>query len=122
MDEFVSEPIEPVAGAFDVAAMSRGEPGLPDRFAWRGTNYAVAAVLRTWKTSTPDRGEMYLRRHWYELRTATGERMTLYCERQSKRGRSPKRRWWLYSIAPAAVPVSRSGSGAAGDGPLRPAP
>jgi hypothetical protein len=79
--------------------MARGEPGLPDRFAWRGTGYAVAAVLRTWKTSTRERGELYLRRHWYEVRTATGERMTLYCERQAKLGRNPKRRWWLYSIA-----------------------
>ena len=99
MDEFVSEPIEPERAAFDAAAMARGEPGLPGRFAWRGTDYAVAELLRTWKTSTPERGEMYLRRHWYEVRVATGERMTLYCERQAKPGRSPKRRWWLYSIA-----------------------
>src|SRR5687768_8237562 len=79
MDEFVSEPIEPAAGSFDAAGMARGEPGLPGRFAWRGTEYAVAELLRAWKTSTRDRGELYLRRHWFEIRVATGERMTIYC-------------------------------------------
>jgi hypothetical protein len=98
-NEFVSEPITPVAGAFDAAAMSRGEPGLPKQFAWRSRNYQFAELLRTWKTSTPDRGEMYLRRHWFEIRTSSGERMTLYCERQTKNVKKPKQRWWLYSIA-----------------------
>lgn len=97
-EEFVSEAIEPMAGRFDAAAMSRGEPGLPSQFVWRGKTFAVARLLSTWKTSTPERGELYLRRHWFSIQTTTGEQMTLYCERQTKNTKRPKARWWLYTI------------------------
>ena len=97
-EQFVSEAGEPKPGSFDVSAMSRGEPGLPREFTWRGTRYVVAEVLSTWKTSTAERGEMYLRRHWFRIRTASGEQMTLYCERQAKNPRRPKARWWLYAV------------------------
>jgi hypothetical protein len=98
-EQFVSEAIEPKAGTFEASAMARGEPGLPTEFTWRGARYVVAEVLSTWKTSTADRGEMYLRRHWFRVRTAGGERMTLYCERQAKNAKRPKARWWLYTIS-----------------------
>lgn len=97
-EEFVSEAIVPVAGSFDASAMSRGEPGLPAQFTWRGKTYAVARLLSTWKSSTPERGEMYLRRHWFRIETTTGKQMTLYCERQTKNRNKPKARWWLYTI------------------------
>jgi len=97
-EEFVSEAIVPVPGTFDAGAMSRGEPGLPAQFAWRDKTYTVARLLSTWKTSTPDRGEMYLRRHWFSIETTTGERMTLYCDRQAKNTKKPKARWWLYTV------------------------
>jgi hypothetical protein len=100
-EQFVSEAVEPVAGTFDPAAMSRGEPGLPQRFTWRGEEYRVAHVEQTWKTSTPDRGEMYLRRHWFRVHCESGHRMTLYCERQTRSRRQPKARWWLYSFVRA---------------------
>jgi hypothetical protein len=48
-EEFVSEAIKPVAGTFDTAGMTRGEPGLPQRFVWRDTEYTLAAVLQAWK-------------------------------------------------------------------------
>jgi hypothetical protein len=98
LPEFVSEPVEPERGSFDAAAMSRGEPGVPRAFTWRKQRYEVTAVLSTWKTSTADRGEMYLRRHWFEVATTDGRRMTLYCERQTKNRKKPKARWWLYSM------------------------
>lgn len=103
-DEFISEAVTPEAGTFDTRAMSRGEPGLPRRFAWRGQVYEAVELLRTWKTSTRERGELYLRRHWFEVLVSSGEqsapgvRMTLYCERQTKQSNRPKQRWWLYSI------------------------
>ncbi len=97
-EQFVSEAVEPKAGSFDTSAMSRGESGLPTEFTWRGTRYVVAEVLSTWKTSTAERGEMYLRRHWFRGRTAGGEQMTLYCERQAKNAKRPKARWWLYTV------------------------
>ena len=100
-ETFVSEAVTPEAGGFDAAAMSRGEPGLPRAFTWRGRRFEVAQVLATWKTSTRERGELYLRRHWFEVRASSGERMTLYCERQAKNRNKPKARWWLYKFAPA---------------------
>lgn len=97
-EQFVSEAIVPSAGTSDASAMARGEPGLPREFTWRGTRYVVAELLATWKSSTAERGEMYLRRHWFRVRTTSGEKMTLYCERQAKNAKRPKARWWLYTI------------------------
>jgi hypothetical protein len=101
-NEFVSEPITPARGTADGAAMSRGEPGLPSAFTWRGKSYGVIEILSKWKTSTSDRGELYLRRHWFEIRSAEGARLTVYCDRQVKNRRKPSQRWWLYSISRAA--------------------
>jgi hypothetical protein len=101
-ERLISEPIRPLAGSFDTAMMSRGSPGLPRRFTWRGRMYEVAALLETRKTLGPctsGSGEMYVRRHWFTVRTATGETMTLYFDRQTRRGQPPKVRWWLFSIA-----------------------
>jgi hypothetical protein len=107
--EFVSEALTPVAGKFDASAMSRGEPGLPRQFDWRKTRYDVVKVISTWKTSTADRGEMYLRRHWFSIETSTGDVMTIYCERQA-RSEKAKSRWWLYSIKPAGKQFPSSGT------------
>lgn len=103
-DEFISEPITPTPGSFDAAAMSRGEPGLPRQFTWRGAQYTVAAILRAWKSSAREGGvgELYLRRHWYTIQTTDGHRMTLYCERQTKNPKKPKARWWLYTVERSA--------------------
>ena len=102
-ESFVGEPVTPKPGTFDTAMMATGIPGLPHQFTWKGTEYSVAAVIETWKTvgachSGSD--EKYVRRHWYRIKTTTGEVMTLYCDRQPPRGRSrTKGRWVLYSIA-----------------------
>lgn len=126
-EEFVCEEIEPVAGTGDASAMARGEPGLPARFVWRGEEYRLVGVIRQWKTSGPCRNgseEMYLRRHWYQVSAACppsakpagavgGEAdsshrphvvMTIYCDRQAKDRRRPKRRWWLYSMSAGKMP------------------
>jgi len=84
--------------------MAAGEPGLPKRFLWRGHEYAVVNVLRKWKESGPCRhgnGEVYLRKHWFEVLTTSGQRMTVYFQRQARRGSSPKARWWVYTVAEA---------------------
>ncbi len=98
--EFVSEPITPVEGSFDVAAMPGGEPGLPIRFVWRGEEYEVVRVLEKWKTTGPCRhgsGEQYVRRHWFRVETADGQEMEIYFDRQP-RARKKKQRWWLATI------------------------
>jgi len=100
-EEFISEPIKPVAGTFDATAMTRAEPGLPGRFIWREKEYAVVDVIRAWKETGPCKsggGEQYLRKHWYKIRTESGLEMTLYFERQARSKAQNKARWWLYTI------------------------
>jgi hypothetical protein len=107
-EEFICEEIEPVAGTGDAAAMARGEPGLPSRFVWRGTEYRLAGVIRQWKSTGPCRNgadEVYLRRHWFQIVTEPRAVMTVYCDRQAKDRRHPKRRWWLYTLGQAPAPV-----------------
>ena len=100
-DEFVSEAIKPVAGTFDTAGMTRGEPGLLGRFIWRDIEYAVDEVLEKWKETgrcKSGSSEMYLRKHWFRIRCTDGSKMTIYFERQPKSKRQSKKRWWLYTV------------------------
>jgi len=100
-DKLITEPIKPVEGTFDTSAMTRGEPGLPDRFIWRDTEYQVAEVLEKWKELGPCKSgssEMYLRKHWFKIRCTDGLEMTIYFERQPRSKRENKTRWWLYTV------------------------
>ena len=98
--EFVSEPVVPARGSFDTPSMVAGEPGLPMRFAWRGTEYEIARVLEKWKTTGPCRhgsSEQYVRRHWFRVETTDGTVMELYFDRQP-RARQEMQRWWLATV------------------------
>lgn len=98
---FVSEPIKPVPGSMEPGAMSRGEPGLPRKFVWRDTEYTVSEVVRQWRETGPcssGGGEQYARKHWFHVRTSTGEEMKLYFERQARSPKQKKARWWLHSV------------------------
>jgi len=100
-EQFVGEAIQPVGGSSDTAAMTTGGPGLPRRFRWRGTDYEVAEVLDTRRELSSCKhgsSEQYVRKHWFRVRTAGGELMRLYFERQARSKRDIKRRWWLYSM------------------------
>ena len=101
-ESFISEPIKPGSGSFASASMARGEPGLPAAFTWRDREYAVAQVLESWKSTGGDSWggtERYVRKHWYRVRTTTGEIMTLYFDRQPPTGGSKSRpRWTLFSM------------------------
>lgn len=98
-ERFVSEAIEPEAGAFDAAAMATGEPALPARFRWRGRDYEVAEVLERRRELTPPsfESDRYLRKHWFRIRTRCGAVMRIYFQRRAKDVRGGKR-WWLYTI------------------------
>lgn len=101
VENFISEIIKPAAGTFDTAAMTRGEPGLTKRFSWRDKEYEVAEVIEVWKETGPCRSgssELYLRKHWYKIRTTDNTIMTLYFERQARSKSQSKARWWLYTI------------------------
>ena len=95
---FVSEAISPEMGSADIGAMARGEPGLPRAFTWRGRRYEITSVIATWKTTGTDRGDIYIRRHWYEIGTAEGQRMKIYFERNPTGRRRRGVRWWLYTV------------------------
>ena len=100
-EEFVGEELLPVVGTTDLSAMSRGEPGLPQRFTWREREYRIVGVIGKWKSSGPCRGggkEIYLRRHWYKVITVPGATMTIYFDRQARNPNRPKARWWIYTM------------------------
>ncbi|MGZ3522700.1 MAG: DUF6504 family protein [Vulcanimicrobiaceae bacterium] len=91
----VSEPLEAAGGSFDPDAMSRGEPSLPPAFHWRGEVLSIRLSVRTWRSTKTDRGDVYVKRHWFEVQLDDGRHATLYFERQAKRGQP---RWWLYTV------------------------
>ncbi len=101
-DSFISEPITPDRESFDTSFMASGIPGLPRKFTWRNKNYEVAEVLETSKSTGPCHSgspEKYVRKHYFKVRTRTGEVMTLYCTRQPPKSSNKTRdRWILFSI------------------------
>jgi hypothetical protein len=95
---FVSEALKPSAACVDTGGLSRGEPPLPKEFGWREERLVVRGVVRTWRSTTTDRGDTYLARHWFEVTLDDGRTAVLYFDRKSKRDRP---RWWLYTITGA---------------------
>jgi len=95
---FVSQPLQPIGASFDPAPMSHGEPSLPTAFAWKEDTLAIRSLLRTWRSTRTDRGDVYLARHWFEFECEDGRRAVAYFERQARRD-AP--RWWLYTIEDA---------------------
>ncbi len=99
-EQFISAALHPVAGTFDAAHMSTGEPGLPRQFRFRSQTIEIARVLKTWRETGPchhGSGETYVRKHWFEVLTDSGDTMKIYFERQA-RSRRNKCRWWLFTI------------------------
>ncbi|MBV8726262.1 MAG: cytoplasmic protein [Candidatus Eremiobacteraeota bacterium] len=93
--QFVSQPLQAIGATFDPATMSRGEPALPTAFQWNEERLNIQTLLRTWRSTKTDRGDVYLARHWFEVQLDDGRRAMIYFERQA-RGNAP--RWWLYTI------------------------
>ena len=104
--QLISEPLQPVTDEVSAHHATSGEPLLPSKFIWRGSEYAVGEVLEKWKQSgdcTHGSGERYVRKHWFTIRTTNGEEMKIYFERKQRSGSPAKQRWWLYTITPAHV-------------------
>lgn len=99
--KLISEGIEPLGDQFDTSAMSQGEPGLPERFSWRGESFRIVSCKSVWKRRGLDStgSELYLRRHYYELLMEDGTTWIVYCLRQPPSSGSPKKRWFLYTIS-----------------------
>ncbi len=68
---------------------------MPQVFMWGSRTLLITVVLRSWRSTKADRGDVYLKRHWYELGTATGAKLEVYYDRESRHKTS---RWWLYTI------------------------
>ena len=101
MARFISEPLTPLPGAFDVAVMVRGEPGLPAGFTWRNRECRITETLAAGKTTDDSEGEAYVRRHTWRLRMDDGSIWRVYFLRQPSKGASPRQRrqrWYLQSI------------------------
>lgn len=94
MPHFVSEAIRPL-GALDADVLQRGEPVPPSGFEWRGETLTIVAVNARRRGMKTDRGDVYLRRHYFDVSLLDGRHATIYFERQAKRGQA---RWFLYTI------------------------
>lgn len=91
--ELIVEPLDVRWATFDAAGIARGAPGVPSEFRWRGRTYEVDRVEGQRRSVD---AEGYVRKHCFRVLTTTGERFEIYCDRQPKRGKDPKARWWLY--------------------------
>ena len=92
MRRFASAPLIVVAGGF-VTAADGSAPPVPSAFSWKEGEFRITAVLRSWRSTKSDRGDTYLKRHWFELQTSTGARIEVYYDRDARR--NP---WRLYAI------------------------
>jgi hypothetical protein len=102
-ERFIGEPLEPVTATFDANRMASGEPGLPREFTWKGERFRVVSVRRAWRETGPchhGSGELYLRKHWFEIEDDQGRVLKLYFERQA-RGRQKSARWHLFTMSGA---------------------
>ena len=93
--ELISEPIEADAASFTREGAAPGEPAWPRRFRWRGRDYEIERLERSWKTTDAHvykSGDAYLRRHYADVVTACGVRLRIYAERGGRTGR-----WFLHS-------------------------
>jgi hypothetical protein len=93
---FVSEALSASADHVDTGSQSRGEPSLPRAFGWHEDRLVVREIVRTWRSTTTDRGDVYLAKHWYELRLDDGRVAVVYFDRKTRREQP---RWWLYTIS-----------------------
>jgi Family of unknown function (DUF6504) len=94
MRRFVSGPLAPLGDGF-ITAADGSEPPVPRAFRWGDRTLTVGAVVRSWRSSKTDRGDAYLKRHWFELRTVCGNTIEVYYDREARRGAA---QWWLYVI------------------------
>ena len=102
-EQFVSEPVTPDRGTFDLGRMAQGIAGLPEGFTWRARHIAIVRLLDEWKESEAEGhrpgNERYYRKHFFQVEGDDHVVYTLYVLRQVKEGESQKQRWWLYTVS-----------------------
>jgi len=92
---FISEAVTPGAEMYDARGLAHGEPAVPISFRWHDETLEVKAICRTWCSTKTDRGESYLKRHWYEAELGDGRIAVFYFDRGARQA-AP--RWWLYTL------------------------
>lgn len=92
---FISKPVVPEGGTFDADTMSHGEPSLPSAFRFESQLLRVDVVQKAWRSTKDDRGDTYLKRHWFQFTTPEGQTAVVYFDRGARRGHS---RWYLYTL------------------------
>ena len=100
-EQCVSEQIKPDSDGFNAMCLVGGAPSMPRAFRWRGEEFVVAEVVDVWKETGPcthGSAEQYVRKHWFHVRTTSGDEMKIYFERQARSAKQRKTRWWLYTI------------------------
>ena len=91
---FVGKALVP-EGALDAAILAQGEPSLPAAFHLGEERISIGELLRTWRSTKDDRGDTYVKKHWFEFRTSDGRCAVVYFDRGARKG-AP--RWWLYTL------------------------
>ena len=92
---FVCEPLTMIADSKEPVDAVPNEPQLPSAFRWHDQTVEVKALRTTWRSTKVDRGDTYLKRHWFEFETRDDRVATVYYDRGARRGQP---RWWLYSL------------------------
>jgi hypothetical protein len=93
---FVGKAIVP-EGALDVAALAQGEPSLPAAFLFGDERIEVREQRKAWRSTKDDRGDTYVKKHWFEFETGDGRIAVVYFDRSARKN-AP--RWWLYTLSP----------------------
>lgn len=94
MRRFASAALTPLGDGF-ITTADGSAPPIPNVFSWKEGEFHVTRVLRSWRSTKTDRGDTYLKRHWFELETAERQRIEVYYDREARKGAS---HWWLYTI------------------------
>ena len=92
---FVSKPILPEGVSVETDELGRLEPALPPSFWFEEEQLVVKELRKTWRSTKTDRGDVYLKRHWFECELIDGRIATVYFDRGAKRGQP---RWFLYTL------------------------
>lgn len=92
---FISKPIVPEGTGVGRDAFGRAEPGLPRAFRFGDDVLTVDVVRRSWRSTKTDRGDVYLKRHWFEFTTPDGRKAVVYFDRGTHHAQD---RWWLYTL------------------------
>jgi hypothetical protein len=91
---FVGKALEP-EGALDPDTLAQGEPSLPRAFTWDKDRLEVSTLRKTWRSTKDDRGDTYVKKHWFEFEATDGRIAVVYFDRGARKGTA---RWWLYTL------------------------